>query len=98
MVTILLTTTEIATATAVNAQILARAFQAVVTGTGAVSATVLIEASNNRENYMTLGTITLSGTTAAADGFVSVAPWEYVRANVTAISGTGATVVVTMGA
>jgi len=74
-----------------------RAFQATVTGTGAVTATVAIQVSNDDTNWITLGTITLSGTTSATDGFTSDAPWGYVRANVTAISGTGAAVTATMG-
>ena len=74
-------------------------FQAIVTGTGAVSATVVIDCSNDGTNWCTtpLGTITLSGTTSNADGFTTAAPWKYARARVTAISGTGATVTVTMG-
>jgi hypothetical protein len=74
-------------------------FQAIVVGTGAVSATVIIDCSNDGVNWNTtpLGTITLSGTTANADGFTTNAPWKYVRARVTAITGTGATVVVNMG-
>jgi len=74
-------------------------FQAIVTGTGAVTATVNIEVSNDGTNWVAtpMGTITLSGTTSASDGFTSAAPWKWVRANVTAISGTGATVVVKMG-
>ena len=49
-----------------------------------------------------LGTITLSGTTSAtaptlSDGFTTVAPWRYVRAVVSGISGTGATVQVICG-
>lgn len=74
-------------------------FQAVVTGTGAVTATVTIEYSNDGTNVCSTvgGTISLSGTTTAADGFTSDAPWKYVRANVTAISGTDATVQVWMG-
>lgn len=74
-------------------------FQAVVTGTGAVTATVTIEYSNDGVNVCSTvgGTITLSGTTTASDGFTSVSPWKYVRANVTVISGTGATVQVWMG-
>lgn len=75
-------------------------FQATVTGTGAVTATVDIEYSNNGVDVVDTvgGTITLSGTTSHSDGFVSQnAPWKYVRANVTAISGTGATVQVYMG-
>jgi hypothetical protein len=49
-----------------------------------------------------LGTITLTGTTTAAapsvsDGFTTASPWRYVRAVLSAISGTGATVIVLMG-
>lgn len=75
-----------------------KVFQATVTGTGAVSATVLIQVSNNVSTlgWITLGTITLSGTTTATDGFASEAAWGYYRANVTAVSGTGAAVYVTV--
>lgn len=75
-----------------------KAFQAVVSGSGSVSATVLIQVSNDVTNlgWVTLGTITLSGTTTATDGFVSEASWAYYRANVTAISGTSAAVAVTV--
>lgn len=72
-------------------------FQAVVAGTGAVSATVVIEVSNDGTNFMTLGTITLSGTTSATDGFTSKDTYSQRRARLTAISGTGATVNVNMG-
>lgn len=74
-------------------------FQATVTGTGAVSATVVIDCSNDGTNWCAtaLGTITLSGTTSAADGFTTTAPWKFIRARVTAVSGTGATVVSLMG-
>lgn len=74
------------------------AFQAVITGTGAISGTVIIEASNDGVNAVNtaLGTITLSGTTSFSDGFTTDAPWKYVRARVTAISGTGATINVIM--
>lgn len=48
--------------------------------------------------WITAGTITLTlGTTITADGFVLDGPWKYARANVTAISGTGATVTVLKG-
>lgn len=69
-------------------------FQATVTGTGAVTATVVIDVSNDGTYAVstTLGTITLSGTNSSSDGFTTNAPWKYVRARVTAISGTGATV------
>jgi hypothetical protein len=74
-----------------------RTFQATVTGTGAVTATVLIEASLNGTTWLTAGTITLSGTTSASDGFALDAPWGCFRANVTARSGTGAAVTVLTG-
>jgi len=73
-------------------------FQATVSGTGAVSATVNIEVSNDNTNWLVLGTITLSGTTSATDGFASTANWRYVRSNCTAISGTNAALSVVMGA
>lgn len=74
-------------------------FQAIVAGTGAVTATVVIDGSNDGTNWCStvLGTITLSGTTTNSDGFTTTAPWKYVRARVTAISGTSATVTVLMG-
>lgn len=75
-------------------------YQATVTGTGAVTATVVIEYSNDGVNALSTvgGTITLSGTTTSSDGFTtSDAPWKFARARTTAISGTGATVQVYYG-
>lgn len=74
-------------------------FQGNVTGTGAVTATIVIDCSNDAVNWVAtpLGTITLSGTTSSSDGFTTTAPWKYVRARVTAITGTGATAQVYMG-
>lgn len=76
----------------VNGPAMAWSYQATVAGTGAVTATVVIEVSNDGTNWLTLGTISLSGTTTASDGFASSARWHWVRSKVTAISGTGATV------
>jgi len=72
----------------------AKAFQASVSGTGAVSATVVVQVSNDIENmgWLDLATITLSGTTSDTDGFTSVASWVYHRGLITAIAGTGAAV------
>lgn len=59
------------------------------------SATILIQVSNVNTDaaFITMGTITLTlGTTVTADGFASDAPWRFVRAKVSAISGTGASV------
>lgn len=74
-----------------------RNFMATVVGTGAVSATVIVEVSNTGTYWITLGTITLSGTTSATDGFVGDDTWQFVRGRVSAISGTGAAVTLTMG-
>lgn len=73
-------------------------FQAVGnTSASTGAATVLIQVSNDGTNYITLGTITLTlGTAATSDGFAVTVNWEYYRANVSAISGTNATVTVYM--
>ena len=75
-----------------------KVFQATVTGTGAVSATVLIQVSNNVTTlgWIDMCTITLTGTTTDTDACSSESSWGYYRANVTAVSGTGAAVYVTV--
>ena len=84
--------------TASIATYLFHSFQAVgKTSASTGAATVVIEVSNDGTNYITLGTITLVlGTSATSDGFACSNTWEYYRANVTAISGTGASVTVYM--
>jgi len=79
-------------------------FQGIITGTGTVTATIAVQVTNEdatangtNSNWITMSTITLSGTTTATDGFTTIAPWRWVRVNVTAISGTGATVQAIMG-
>lgn len=79
-------------------------FQAIINGTGTVGATIAIQVTNEddtangiKSNWITMSTITLSGTTTATDGFTTIAPWRWVRCNVSAISGTGAIVQVIMG-
>jgi len=76
-------------------------FQAYGATSGGIgAATVVIEGSNvdDPNTFVSLGTLTLTlGTTTTAAGLATTAPWKFVRANVTAISGTGATVYVTMG-
>lgn len=69
------------------------------TSAGSGAATIIIEGSNVDSavatDWITMGTITLTlGTTSAGDGFPSDAHWRYVRAHVSAISGTTATVYV----
>lgn len=73
------------------------------TSAGAGAATIDIEATNEAVPTSTdwtvvLGSISLTlSTTKTSAGFVSFAPWRNVRANVTAISGTNATVTVWLG-
>jgi hypothetical protein len=63
------------------------------TSAGAGAATIVIQVSNDDDNWITAGTITLTlGTSATTDGFAFAGNWDRVRANVTAISGTNASV------
>jgi len=74
-------------------------FQAVVNGTGAIGATITIQVSNDGINAVatSLGTITLSGTTVVSDGFTTSSPWKYVRAVVSAPSGTISSILCIIG-
>lgn len=68
-----------------------QAFGTVSASTG--SATVLYQGSNDNVNWKTIGTITLTlGTAATNDVVVSTQNWRWVRGNVTALTGTTATV------
>lgn len=68
------------------------------TSAGAGAATIVIEVSNVEAptadtQWITAGTITLTlGTTEVTDGFAINASWRNIRARVSAISGTNATV------
>lgn len=75
-----------------------KTFQASVTGTGLVTATVVVQASHmpTVHGWVDLGTITLARTTQDTDGFTSESSWPYFRGKVTAISGTGAKVRLTV--
>lgn len=64
-----------------------------VSGAGAVSAAVSVQASNDLVGWATLGTIEPSGTTAAAAMLTVTSSHRYWRVNVTALSA-GATVAV----
>jgi hypothetical protein len=73
-------------------------FQAIGNTTASTgAATVLIQVSNDGVNYLTMGTITLTlGTAVTTDGFAVINNWNFYRANLSAISGTGAKVSVYM--
>jgi hypothetical protein len=72
-------------------------FQASITGTGAVSATILIQVSLDLIHWGTMVTFTLSGTTSDTSVAAAEAPYEYYRTNLTAISGTGCAATVWIG-
>ena len=75
-----------------------RTVKADVAGTGAVSATVIVQVSNDESGtFLDLGTLLLSGTTTASAGLAMDAAWRYMRVNMSAVSGTGAKVTVTLG-
>jgi hypothetical protein len=68
------------------------------TSAGTGSATINIEGSMSGTSWDVIGTITLTlGTSATSGGFTSNDRYAIVRGNVTAISGTGASVNLTMG-
>lgn len=71
--------------------------QAKVVGTGAVTADVAVQVSNNGTDFHTLSTIALTATTSDVDGYAITAPWGYVRLDVTNVTGTGATVTAFLG-
>lgn len=84
----LLQTTTNATGDAIVDKRSGGAFQATVTGSGLVSCTVTIECSLDLQNWMTLGTIELSGTGTDTDGFSSLGQWVGYRAVTTLVTGT----------
>ena len=69
------------------------------TTAGAGAATILVQVSNDlAAPWITAGTITLTlSTTAATDGLSIGAPWNYVRVNVSSLSGTGASISAAIG-
>lgn len=73
-----------------------RTYQAVLTGTSApLAATVKLQVSLDSTNWIDLTTFNLTDTAPTA-GFTSNDAWAYVRGNVTAISGAGAAVALTL--
>ena len=77
-------------------------FHAVVTGSGNVSATIHIQVSNDGVNwfdYPTIGTITITSGGAPQQGNTNGStPWAFYSAYVSAITGTAASVSLTMNA
>ncbi len=70
--------------------------QAVVSGTGAVTATVPVYGSNDGENWHTIGTIALNDADVDSDILGIDYPWMFIRVDLTAITGTDAVASATM--
>lgn len=70
--------------------------QATIDGTGAVSATVVVQGSNNGKHWTQIGSMSLSGTDTDAKTLAVDYPWAHIRAVSSALSGTGATVAARM--
>lgn len=71
----------------------------VVTGTGTVSATVVVEASNDGgSNWFTLATLSASGGSPVSDSLVGESSWVQIRSRCTAIAGTNASASVRVSA
>lgn len=70
------------------------------TTAGAGAATIVVGVSNDGVNFITAATIVLvlaASPAVATDGFALDAAWRFIRADLTAISGTGAAVSVFLG-
>ena len=91
--------TAVAASAAFQVSELYRTFQARgETSSGAGAATILVQGSIDGVNWILLGTISLTlGTVTTSDGLATSAMWPFVRGNITAISGTDASVDLLMG-
>lgn len=71
-----------------------KSFQLVgATATGAGTASILVQLSNDDTNWITVDTLALTlGATSTSDSHSMDAPWKYVRGVVNSITGTGATI------
>ncbi len=67
-----------------------RAYQGTVRGTGVVTATIIVEGSNDGITFHTIMTFTLNDTTVASAAAQANSNWKWTRARCTAITGTGA--------
>lgn len=93
-------TTAVVGDTAPHVQATIKTVEVSLNGTGAVTATVTLWATNIRNNtgeWVELFTVDLTGTNNDAFGRVIDAPWQYFRAELVSITGTSATVDVVLG-
>ena len=80
-----------------------KSFQALHSAAASLSSTIKIEVANTPAlptvagDWVTLGTISLVGSSKVTDGFVSLAPWKWYRGNITAASGTSTAISIYVG-
>lgn len=86
------------TSAAFNIKSATRTIEGIVTGTGAVAATINVYGCNTNRvtNGVLVATMTLSGTNADVAGAALSAEWPYYYAVLSGISGTGAAVTVSV--
>jgi hypothetical protein len=72
------------------------AVQVIISGTGTLTATLVTKGSANGIDFFTLATTKISGTDSATEGFTIKDPWQYIRSDITALTGTSATINVLM--
>lgn len=70
--------------------------QATVVGTGAVTADISVQVSNDDVGYVEITTFTLTDTDLATNIATVQSAYKYVRAEVEAITGTGAVCTITI--
>lgn len=70
--------------------------QATILGSGAVAATVDIQASNDGIGWLQMARFYLAGTDFDSCGFGRKIPWAFVRGKVVSISGSSASVTVSI--
>lgn len=73
--------------------------QAVISGTGAINATINVYGShyNDTTKGVLLGTLAPNGTTMAVDALSIAAPWPYLWGDLTAVSGSTTVTVTAAG-
>lgn len=68
------------------------------TGSGTGSATILVQGSLEGTHYVDLGTISLTlGTTETTGKVETEFPYDYIRVNISALSGIGASITADVG-
>lgn len=66
--------------------------QVILSGTGTIAAVVNTMGSADGVNYFKVATTSISGINLITEGFTIKDPWQYIRCDIAAISGTLATV------